>query len=165
MHDQHPTPALAPVVELPAATGPVDVTGPGLPHVRIARTAGTEADPLVPIGTRDPALLTLTVDGRPQRLTPAKGRLSRRSYRVDARVDGTRYRLVPCSYGESRLLRDGRRLGELESSGDGRVSAEWREGARVSPQDAAVGTALAAAFGTGAQPLWESLLDVVTELF
>lgn len=158
-----------PNVTLNTGTGTLDVTGPGLPPVRLVREPGTEADPHIPIGTRDPALLTLTVDGRPAGIRPAKGRLSRRSYRVDATIGGApqraaRYRLVPCSYGESRLLRDGRRLGELASSGDGRVTAEWREDAEVLAQDVAVGTALAAAFGTGAQPLWETALDAVTEL-
>ncbi|MEV3989975.1 hypothetical protein AB0J57_13830 [Streptomyces sp. NPDC049837] len=153
-----------PNITLDTGAGTLDVTGPGLPHVRLVREPGTERHPHIPIGTRDPALLTLTVDGRPARISPAKGRLSRRSYRVDARVGDTRYRLVPCSYGESRLLRDGRRLGELESSGDGRVTADWREDAKVLAQDVALGTALAAAFGTGAQPMWETALDVVTEL-
>ncbi|QGV79433.1 hypothetical protein [Streptomyces ficellus] len=162
MHDTFPA---APAVDLRSATGTLDVTGPGLPHVRLVRAAGTEADPHIPIGTRDPALLTLTVDGRPVPLRPAKGRLSRRSYRVDVRLDGTRYRLVPCSYGDSRLLRDGRRIGELESSGDGRVSADWHDDTEPRPLDVAIGTALAAAFGTGAQPLWEATLDMVTEFF
>ncbi|RST15279.1 hypothetical protein E2C00_13575 [Streptomyces sp. WAC05374] len=158
-----PFPA-APAVRLRPGAGTLDVTGPGLPHVRLVRAPGTEPDPLIPIGTRDPALLTLTVDGRPAGISPAKGRLSRRSYRVDARVGGTRYRLVPCSHEESRLLRDGRKLGELESTGDGRVTADWDEHAEVLAEDAAVGAALAAAFGTGARPMWETTLDMVSEL-
>ncbi|OKK02639.1 hypothetical protein AMK26_23850 [Streptomyces sp. CB03234] len=153
-----------PTVMLRSGAGTLDVRGPGLPYVRLVRAPGTEPGPHIPIGTRDPALLTLTVDGRPARVSPAKGRLSRRSYRVDARVGDARYRLVPCGDEESRLLRDGRRLGELESSGDGRVTADWDEDARPTAQDVAVGTALAAAFGTGAQPLWETTLDAVTEL-
>ncbi|GAA2482219.1 hypothetical protein [Streptomyces gobitricini] len=161
MRDHFPA---TPDVELRSGDGTLDVTGPGLPHVRLVRTTGTEPDPHIPIGTRDPALLTLTVDGRPARISPAKGRLSRRSYRVDARVGGVRYRLVPCGNEESRLLRDGRRLGELESSGDGRVTADWDENATVPAQGVAVGTALAAAFGTGARPMWETTLDVLGEL-
>ncbi|MFF8291424.1 hypothetical protein ACF068_19635 [Streptomyces sp. NPDC016309] len=153
-----------PDVDLRPAAGTLDVTGPGLPHVRLVRAPGTEPDPHVPLGSRDPALLTLTVDGRPARIAPAKGRLSRHSYRVDATVGDVRYRLVPCSYGESRLLRGGRRLGELESSGDGTVTAAWNDDAKPLAQDVAVGTALAAAFGTGAQPLWQTTLDVVAEL-
>ncbi|MER7111581.1 hypothetical protein [Streptomyces sp. NPDC000229] len=161
MHDHFPA---TPTVRLLSGAGTLDVTGPGLPHVRLVRATGTEPDPHIPIGTRDPALLTLTVDGRPAGIAPAKGRLSRRSYRVDARVGTARYRLVPCGYGESRLLRNGRRLGELQSTGDGHVTTDWDENAKVAAQDVAVGTALAAAFGTGAQPLWETTLDAVTEL-
>lgn len=161
MHDHFPA---TPAVLLRSDAGTLDVTGPGLPHVRLVRATGTEPDPLIPIGTRDPALLTLTVDGRPARISPAKGRLSRRSYRVDARIGDARYRLVPCGYEVSRLLRDGRPLGELESTGDGRVTTDWDEHAKVLAQDVAVGTALAAAFGTGAQPMWETTLDAVTEL-
>jgi hypothetical protein len=161
MNENTPGPAR---VRLDHRAGVVEVSGNGLPRVRLARTGDEKPDEHIPIGTRDRARLTLTVDGEPARITPAKGRLSRRSYRVDARVGGTRYRLVPCSYGESRLLRNGRRIGELDSSGDGKVIDDWDGTARVSAQDVAVGTALAAAFGTGAAPWWETALDVLSEL-
>ncbi|WP_328404847.1 hypothetical protein OHS70_36655 [Streptomyces sp. NBC_00390] len=154
----------APVVELDTDGGTLDVSGPGIPHVRLVRAAGARVDPHIPIGTRDPALLTLTVDGVAARILPAKGRISRRSYRVDAAAGGTAYRLVPASYADSRFLKDGRRLGRLDSTGDGTVGAEWHDDATVRPQDVAVGTALAAAFGTGAAPWWETMLDVIADL-
>ncbi len=150
-------------VRLDGAAGTVRVSGDGLPVVELVRAAGTPADAHVPVGTRRAALLTLTVDGAPAVIRPARGRLLvRRSYRVDVRAGGVRYRLVPCSYEESRFLRDGRRLGTLVSSGDGRVIDTWDT--PPEPLDLAVGTALAAAFGTGAAPWWDTLGDIVGEL-
>ncbi|GGT53440.1 hypothetical protein [Streptomyces purpureus] len=164
MNDHLPGP---PHIRLDPRAGTLDVSGPGLPAVRLERADGAEGakiDEHVPIGTREAARLTLTVDGAPARMRPAKGRISRRSYRVDAKVGGARYRLVPCSYGDSKLLKNGRKLGELDSTGDGKVAADWDENAKVLAQDVAVGTALAAAFGTGASPWWETTLDVISEL-
>ncbi|MFJ9577568.1 hypothetical protein ACIRQF_14435 [Streptomyces sp. NPDC101191] len=149
-------------IHLDTPAGALRVDGHGLPSVELVRAPESAADRHTPIGTRDAALLALTVDGRPAGLRPARGRLSRRSYRVDATVDGRRYRLVPCSYGESRLTRDGRRLGTLESAGDGRVDAGWEPDADA--LDQALGTALAAGFGTGAQPWWHTAVEIVSEL-
>ncbi|MEV4944298.1 hypothetical protein [Streptomyces sp. NPDC053755] len=151
-------------IDLDGPAGRLRVSGHGLPTVELVRAAGARTNRLVPIGTRDRAALALSVDGRPARIRPARGRLLRRSYRVDATVLGARYRLLPCSHVASRLLRDGRRLGTLESSGDGRVAADWTAPAAPSPLDIAVGTALAAAFGTGAAPSWETVGDIVGEL-
>ncbi|MFG2867878.1 hypothetical protein [Streptomyces sp. NPDC048338] len=151
-------------IDLDGRAGTLRVSGHGMPTVDLVRKPGTEPDRHTPIGTRRPDLLTLTVDGVGARIRPARGRLSRRSYRVDATVDGVTYRLVPCSHQESRLLRDGRRIGALESAGDGRADADWDEGVPVEPRDVAVGTALAAAFGTGAAPWWETAADVIGEL-
>ncbi|MFE2555445.1 hypothetical protein ACFXGT_05320 [Streptomyces sp. NPDC059352] len=151
-------------IDLDGPGGTLRVSGHELPTVELVRAPGTRRDTHTPIGTRKAALLALTVDGEPARLKPARGRLLRSSYRVDARVDGVRYRLVPCSYVESRLTRNGRRLGTLESSGDGRVDTEWDPAAEPTPRDHAVGAALAAAFGTGAAPWWETVGDIVAEL-
>lgn len=120
-------------IDLDGPAGTLRVSGHGLPTVELVRAPGTRPDTHTPIGTRKAALLALTVDGEPARLKPARGRLLRSSYRVDARVDGVRYRLVPCSYVESRLTRNGRRLGTLESSGDGRVDTEWDPAAEPTP--------------------------------
>ena len=152
------------LIDLDGPAGTLRVSGHGLPTVELVRASGTRPDTHTPIGTRKPALLALTVDGEPARIKPARGRLLRSSYRVDARVDGVRYRLVPCSYVESRLTRNGRRLGTLESLGDGHVDADWDPAAEPTPRDHAVGTALAAAFGTGAAPWWETVGDIVAEL-
>ncbi|GGT69561.1 hypothetical protein [Streptomyces lateritius] len=149
-------------IDLDGPAGTLRVSGYGMPTVELVRATGATVNRLVPIGTRRPAQLTLTVDGAPARIRPARGRLLRRSYRVDARVQGTRYRLMPYAYDRSRLTRDGRRIGALSSTGNGRVDADWAVGA--SPRDIAVGTALAAAFGTGAAPWFETVGDIVSEL-
>ncbi|WP_406862204.1 hypothetical protein ABZO31_17755 [Streptomyces sp. HUAS MG47] len=158
---------LSPRVDLDLTTGVVRVGGDGLPEVVVARIPGDgDTDDAIPVGTRDPARLTLTVDGREARLRPGKGRVFRRSFRVDATVDGVRYRLVPCSYVESRFSRGGKALGRLDSTGDGLVGAEWDTEPDTAPDalSLALGTALAAAFGTGAAPWWEISLQMVAEL-
>jgi len=102
------------------------------------------------------------VDGEEATIAPGKGKLRRRSYRVDVRLAGTSYRLVPDSIPSSRLLRDGKHIGDFSSDGDRKVIAEWREGAAVEPLDAAVGYTLAAAFGTGGQPMWLMAADAIS---
>lgn len=150
-------------MEFDPVAGAVTVSGDGLPHVELRRTGG-EADAHTPVGTRAADRLALTVDGEPATLALAKGRLTRRSYRVDVRCGDARYRLVPDSLAGSRLLRDGRRLGTLMCDGDGRVDAEWRENAKVLALDVSVGYALAAGFGTGAQPMWMTATEIVADL-
>ncbi|MFH8891916.1 hypothetical protein ACWGHM_27065 [Streptomyces sp. NPDC054904] len=140
----------------------IEVGGEGIPLAVLERSPTTEVDPQIAIGTRDPALLTLSIDGREAGLMPAKGGLSRRSYRVDVTYDGSVYRLVPDSVPSSRLTRDGTHLGDFSCDGDEMVIAEWREGAEVRPVDASIGYALASAFGTGAQPMWMMIVDGVT---
>ncbi|MEV6248198.1 hypothetical protein AB0M38_18660 [Streptomyces sp. NPDC051742] len=151
-------------IDLDGPAGTLRVSGHGLPTVELVRAPGTAPDAHTPIGTRKAALLALSADGEPATIRPARGRLLRSSYRVDARVAGVRYRLMPCSHVDSRLSRDGRVLGTLESAGDGRVDADWAPGADLTPLDHALGTALAAAFGTGAAPWWETVGDIVAEL-
>ncbi|GGP34446.1 hypothetical protein [Streptomyces melanogenes] len=150
-------------MEFDPVAGAVTVSGDGLPRVELRRTGG-EADAHTPVGTRAADRLALTVDGAPAALALAKGRLTRRSYRVDVRCGDVRYRLVPDSFAGSRLLRDGRRLGSLECDGDGRVDASWHDTAKVLPLDVSVGHALAAGFGTGAQPMWMTATEIVADL-
>ncbi|MEU2390877.1 hypothetical protein [Streptomyces sp. NPDC007369] len=157
-------------VELDHAAGRLVVDGDAIPRVDVRRAAAAPVDAQVPIGTRAPEALALAVGGTPVALRPAKGFLTRRSYRVDAGEGGAGYahRLVPVSLGTSRLLHDGVPLGEFTSTGDGQVTAEWRAagtGARPEAYDAAVGYALAAAFGTGAEPMWKLALDAALELW
>ncbi|MEE1737173.1 hypothetical protein PUR49_11785 [Streptomyces sp. BE147] len=142
--------------------GTLVVSGENIPRITLTRAPGAEVDDHIVIGTRDPAHLTLTVDGHDATVLPAKGRLSRRSYRVDVTHAGTSYRLVPDSIPSSRLTRDGKHLGDFSSDGDRRVIAEWRAGAPIEPLDAAIGYALSAAFGTGGQPMWMMAVDAVS---
>ncbi|WP_329389289.1 hypothetical protein OG625_35780 [Streptomyces sp. NBC_01351] len=140
----------------------IEVAGEAIPHVVLERDPAAEADPQIAIGTRDPARLTLRIDGVEVELKPAKGRLSRRSYRVDVEYEGTSYRLVPDSVPSSRLTRDGAHIGDFSSDGDEMVIAEWREGSEIRPADAAIGYALASAFGTGGLPMWMMIVDGVS---
>ncbi|MEW1722302.1 hypothetical protein [Streptomyces sp. NPDC093109] len=140
----------------------LEVEGEGIPRVAIERDLESEVDPQTAIGTRDPSFLAMTIDGREVVLKPAKGRFARRSYRVDVEYDGARYCLVPDSVPSSRLTRDGTHLGDFMSDGDEIVIAEWLPDVDIRPADAAVGYALASAFGTGGQPMWMMLVDGVS---
>lgn len=158
-------------IELDHEAGTLVVNGGRLRPVEIRRAPGTALESHVPIGTRDPERLTLVIGGAEETLRPSKGFLTRRSYRVEvvSAARGCGYLLVPDSLGTSRLLRDGRLLGVFTSTGDGNVSAEWKveSDARraLEPYDASVGYALAAGFGTGAEPMWKLSLNAVLELW
>ncbi len=141
----------------------LEVEGESIPHVVLERDPAAEVDPHIAIGTRDPARLTLRIDGAHAELRPAKGRFSRRSYRVDVEYGGASYRLVPDSIPSSRLTRDGVHLGDFSSDGDESVIVEWKEGCEIRPADAAIGYALASAFGTGGQPMWMMIVDGVAD--
>ncbi|MEH6377095.1 hypothetical protein V7793_22575, partial [Streptomyces sp. KLMMK] len=151
-------------VLLDSDEGRVEVLGDAVPPAVLERAAGAQTDVHVPVGTRNGAHLTMAVGAEAVRLVPGRGRLSRRSYAVKAVLDGVAYRLVPDSLDGSRLLKDGRHIGDFSSGGDGRVLAGWKEGADVAPADASVGYALAAAFGTGGQPMWMMAIEAASEL-
>ncbi|MET9768237.1 hypothetical protein [Streptomyces sp. NPDC006415] len=152
------------LVELTGEQGEmIVVSGERIPRVVLTRAPGATVGDHIPIGTRDRRHLTLTVDGQEATIAPGKGKLRRRSYRVDVRHAGTSYRLVPDSIPSSRLIRNGKRIGDFSSAGDRRVLAEWRDGAVVEPADAAIGYALAAAFGTGGQPMWMMAIETLSE--
>ncbi|MEV6997554.1 hypothetical protein AB0N62_07605 [Streptomyces sp. NPDC093982] len=151
-------------VRLDTERGEVVVEGAAVPRIVLSRSAGTEAEEHIPVGTRAADRLTLTVDGEEAQVRPAKGRLTRRSYAVDVRHAGHVWRLLPDSVPDSRLLRDGRRLGEFTSQGNGEVAAEWHEDAAPQALDVGLGHALAAGFGTGAQPMWMLVVDAIGDL-
>lgn len=155
------------IVHTDAEKGWIEVAGDGFPSVHLRRSAAAEVSRHVPIGTRDPAHLTLTVAGSPATLAIGRGRFTRGSFRVDASVDGVHYRLHPSDDDGSELTRDGRKLGVLMLEPETiELMAVWRPDADVRPQDAAVGYALATAFGTGAEStplmLIHILIGVVT---
>ncbi|MFH8239866.1 hypothetical protein [Streptomyces sp. NPDC018321] len=150
-------------VRLDTGRGEVVVEGGAVPRVELGRE-GPEDDGHVPVGTRDGDRLALTVDGEEAVVDPSKGRLTRRSFAVDVRYAGGAWRLVPDSVAGSRLLRGREHVGDFVSQGDGRVLAEWREGAEPKALDAALGYALAAAFGTGAHPMWLLAADAIGDI-
>ncbi|MET9969917.1 hypothetical protein ABZZ80_29325 [Streptomyces sp. NPDC006356] len=152
-------------VLLDEKAGELTVEGEAIPGVTIRRAPETQLEVHVPIGTRDGDRLTMTVDGSAVRLAPSKGFLTRSSYRVDVCHGDTEYRLVPVTIGESRLLLDGTPIGTFTSTGDGVVRVEWADGVSHRPEDAAVGYGLAAAFGTGAEPMWKLTLDALLNLW
>lgn len=148
------------IVHTDIEQGWVEVAGDGMPSVHLRRSPTAAVTEYVPIGTRDPAHLTMTVAGHAASLQPGSGRFTRSSFRVDATVDGARYRLTPSDDDGSRLVRDGRRLGELMLEPETvELLAVWRPDAEIEGQDAAVGYALATAFGTGAASAWGLLID------
>ncbi|MGH8968289.1 MAG: hypothetical protein ACRDXB_23590, partial [Actinomycetes bacterium] len=101
------------IVHTDIEKGWVEVAGDGFPPVHLRRSDTADVSPYIPIGTRDPAHLALTVDGVPATITAGSGRVTRSSFRVEATVDGTHYRFLPRDADGSRLTRDGRALGEL----------------------------------------------------
>lgn len=151
-------------VWLDSEKGELAIEGRAVPEIVLRRVAGTRTEEHIPIGTRKRGRLTLDVDGQEAVVRPAKGRLTRRSYRVDVRHAGHTYRLVPDSVAGSRLLKDRKHIGDFTSEGDGHVLAEWKEGARVEATDAALGYTLAAAFGTGALAMWVHALEAISDL-
>lgn len=133
----------------------------GASESRAAITRSTNADVqrYIPIGTRDATHLTMLVDEKPVDLAPGRGRYTRGSFKVVATYQGVRYLLAPASPVSSRLHRDGVRLGELSRLDSGEIRVWWNRDASVSPVDAAIGYALAAAFGTGAKFFLAALFD------
>ena len=162
-------------LDLDTTAGVVTVRGPGIPEVVVRRTGKGDADH-VPIGTREPRDLELSVDGVVTSLRPSRARLSRRSYRVLAHVDDTPLLCAPCSPERSRIVRGSRtspthEMGIAERLDDGTVVISWHAAVTVlghtvrAPEptagEAAVAYAVAVAFGTGARMMLPVLLDVL----
>lgn len=116
----------------------------------------------VPIGTRDRRHLSMLIDGVPAALRPGAGRYARSSYKVRVIHGDAEYLLRPRDPETSRLHRDGFRLGDFTTV-DGEVRVDWDPDPRITATatDLAVGHALAAAFGTGANFFLVMLLDVL----
>ncbi|MDI6099134.1 hypothetical protein QLQ12_11050 [Actinoplanes sp. NEAU-A12] len=153
-------------VDVTAEDGWVTVTvavGDAVSSAVVERVGDPAIAKNVPIGTRKAANLRMLVNDEAARLRPGPGRFARGSYKVAVVHDSVTYRLRPKSPDTSRLTRDGVRLGDFELKSDGSVSVDWFEENRdsVTPTDAAIGYALATAFGTGAQFFLLMLFDVV----
>ncbi|MEV6598890.1 hypothetical protein AB0M36_18825 [Actinoplanes sp. NPDC051346] len=155
-------------VSFDLADGHVGVTVRGADAastVVIRRIGEVEVAKHVPIGTRRREHLEIVIDGETARLRPGPGRWSRGSYKVRVVHGGVTYLLRPKSPDTSRLTRDGVRLGDFELRGgsDGDVRVTWHDDAEVRATDAAVGYAVSAAFGTGAQFMLLALLGMLDD--
>ncbi|BCJ45590.1 hypothetical protein GCM10010168_90080 [Actinoplanes ianthinogenes] len=127
----------------------VEVRAEGRRHSAVVeRVHDPRLHPHIPIGTRERQHLRMTVDDLPVGLRPGPGRWSRHSYRVVAEHDGRQYVYRPLTAERSRLLRDGFPVGDFTVPDLG-VLADWA--GTPEPVDAAIGYALAAAFGAGAE--------------
>ncbi|WP_440099332.1 hypothetical protein [Streptosporangium sp. H16] len=138
--------------------GTMRVEGDAIPTVVVRRSAEAVAQRHVPIGTRGPDQLTMTLDGAPVPLRPGPGRVTRHSYRAEVEHAGTTYTLIPTSEVSSGLFRGEHGLGEFTTLADGEVRAEWV--ASPSPEEAAIGYALAACFGSGAEHALLAILSL-----
>jgi hypothetical protein len=154
------------IVHTDVERGGIEVAGDGFPAVHLRRSPAAAVTRYVPIGTRDPAHLELTVDGTPAELVPGRGRFTRGSFRVDLAVGGVGYRFHPSDEHGSHLSRAGAPLGDIVLEPETiELMAVWTPGADVRPQDAALGYALATAFGTGAEGTFTMLLQALTGPF
>lgn len=150
--------------ELEITEGRVAVTATHADRVSTAvieRLETTKLKKHVPIGTRKAAALSMQVDGEPVTLRPGPGRYMRGSYKVRVQHGDVTYKFRPKSPDTSRLSRDGVRLGDFEIRKDGTIDVTWHEEATPTATDSAVGHALSAAFGTGAQFFVMMLLDLL----
>ncbi|MET0188813.1 MAG: hypothetical protein ABW212_07455 [Pseudonocardia sediminis] len=161
-------------VAIDVGRGIVTVEGEALPTAVIERTAEVRHQPHVPLGTRDPDAVRLTVGGAREWVRPSRGRLSRRSYRVRARLGTADLLFTPSSPASSRLVRGtsyrgDNELGVAERITGGLVAVDWSPEVRAlgatvpaaspSPAEAAVLYALASAFGTGARFLLGAMIE------
>jgi hypothetical protein len=144
----------------------VEVSGEQVPTVAIDRSAGTEPDRFTPIGSRDQAKLRMTVGGDEVALHPGKGKLLRRTYRIDVTNGKIHYRFRPNSVATAQLVRDGAKIVEFSMRDeDGDFLVQWLvERDDSQPADAAVGYALSVAFRTGAMSAHSALLHGLAEL-
>ena len=112
-------------------------------------------------GSQTPGFLApwLTLDGAAVPLRPGPGRITRHSYRAEVDHAGVIYTLVPTSEVSSGLFRGEHGLGEFTTLADGEVRAEWV--AVPSPEEVAIGYALAACFGSGAEHFLLAIVGIL----
>lgn len=156
----------------------VEVRASGRRHTAVLeRVHQPELQAHIPIGTRERQHLRMMVDDLPVSLRPGAGRWSRFSYRVVVEHEGRQYLYRPRTGESSRLLRDGFRLGDFTIAESGEVQVSWLNdpdgvaetgndsehdddrAAEPEPVDVAIGFALAAAFGAGAEFFLVALLE------
>ncbi|BCY06783.1 hypothetical protein [Actinoplanes sp. L3-i22] len=156
------TDARAFIVDVRRSDGVVAVevrAGAGRHTAVVERVHDPKLQPHVPIGTRDRLHLRMMVDDLPVTLRPGAGRWSRFSYRVVAEHEGHQYVYRPRTPESSRLLRDGFPVGDFTIADTGEVRVDWAAEHAPGPVDAAIGFALAGAFGAGAEFFLAAFLD------
>ncbi|GAA2668717.1 hypothetical protein [Actinoplanes palleronii] len=129
----------------------------------VERVRDPKLHPHIPIGTRERQHLRMMLDDIPVHLDPGPGRYSRHSYRVVVEHEGHSYVYRPKTPDTSRLTRDGWRLGDFTITAKGELDADWHEEAAPEPVDVAIGYALGAAFGAGADFFLVSMLNLVDQ--
>jgi hypothetical protein len=146
---------------LSAERGVVEVSGEQIPTVIIERSSDAELNKFVPIGTREAAHLTVSVDGIEDDLRLGPGKLTRGSYRVELTFAGAHYKFMPDSADATQLWRDGAKIASFSlDDADGTFVVHWQTDRDDSqPADAALGYALSAAFRTGATGIFSLLLN------
>ncbi len=134
----------------------------------------------VPIGTRKADRLSARINDRKIALSPGKGILTLRSYRVVAEIEGRYLSLRPVDV-ESSLFIGGKpneaekEFGELTAGTGGTIDMVWavprtvtilKKSVEITPpeptiEDLLIGYAMAAAFGTGGLPLTAVVLGLM----
>lgn len=152
---------------LDADGGHVIVSGPQIPTVRIERRG--PATDQTPIGTLDPRSLGMTVEGLAATVTPSSGGILRGSHKARVESLAGHVLFAPCSGQSHRLVRGtaysgDNEMGRFERGSDGQITVQWSDDrslfgvlpkkSAAQPTDAAIGYALAAAFGTGGRDLF-----------
>ncbi|WP_158887489.1 hypothetical protein [Amycolatopsis anabasis] len=139
--------------------GTVEVSGPSVPTVVIRRIPGGQVDRFVPIGSRRPEDLTMTVDTATVEIVPGPGKWTRGSYRVRVTTPEADYLFKPNSIATTGLVRNGTKLADFSMDDDeGDFIVYWiQERRNVLPADAAIGYALSVAFRTGAMGFFSLL--------
>lgn len=149
-------------VAIDADLGVVTVSGPGIPTATITRAEGAATRRWVPIRSRDADALTLRMDDSVLPLRPSRGRVSRRSFRVDVVMAGSTYILTPCRRNASRFLRAQEPLAVLTAHSENACAeAEWTS--EATGAEVALAYVLAAAFGVGAAHVVEVVIQAALD--
>ncbi len=131
----------------------------------VTRTGRAAEHSDAPLGTRDPAKLTVVVDGATAPLR-RRGRWKplRRSRGLSAKVDAVEYAFAPRTMASSVLCRDRMKILELTLDG-GRVRVKEAPDHSATELECALAVALAAAVGCGelalASKIWRAGLELL----
>lgn len=137
---------------------------------------GPRTDKRCHLGSRDAAAVSATVNGRAFTLDIGRARVTKRSYRVIAEVDGRHLSMRPENLEMSTFVNGKpyeieKEFGELTAKSDGTVEVFWAlpkkvlnqaiEPPQPAAEDVLIGYAIAAAFGTGALSFTSILMGFI----